>query len=211
MDALLEATREIAKGGATFGTSGNASMREGDRSPRFWLTPSGVPWDSILGSDLVLIDGNTGKIIRGSKRPSTEWRMHQAIYARHSWVGGIVHLHSPYATVLSTLLEPVRAVHYQMARRGDEIPVVPYFTFGSSALAEAVSATLGSRTHAVLLANHGLVAVASTVVDAFEAAEEIEWTAMIQYRASLAGAPNVLRPDQLEDARQAFRDYGQDP
>lgn len=211
MEDLLKVAHEIAKGAATFGTSGNASMRESNESPRFWLTPSGVPWETLLEPDLVLMDGNTGEIVKGSKRPSSEWRMHQTIYARHSWVGGIVHLHPPYATVLSTLMEPVRPVHYQMARRGDEIPVVSYFTFGSSALAEAVSEALGPETHGVLLANHGLVAVASTVADAWRAAEEIEWTAMIQYRASLVGSPKVLRSDQLEAVRQAFRDYGQEP
>lgn len=209
MNDLLEVTSIIGAKAATFGTSGNASERDRTDPDFFWITPSGIPWDAVDAQNLVQMVSSSGTITAGTSRPSSEWRLHRQVYLQHAWVGGIVHLHSPYATVLSTLGEPIRAVHYQMARVGDEVPVIPYVTFGTEELAEKVRAAIQPTTSSVLLANHGLVAVGETVQEAWRAAEEVEWTAMIQYRASLLGKPQVLDHDQLESVRSAFRGYGQ--
>lgn len=199
----------IGAEGSTFGLSGNVSERDAGDPGAFWITPSGVAWPEIRRAHLVQLAVSSGAVQQGTLRPSTEWRMHRALYERHPWIGGVVHLHSPYATILSVIHEPVRAVHYQMARVGNEVPVVPYATYGTEELAQLVRDAIQPEQRAVLLANHGLVAVGSSAADAYRASQEVEWTARIQYHAMLAGSPRVLTPAQLDAVRAAFKDYGQ--
>ena len=209
MDQLLQVIRQIDQEDATFGTSGNASAR---RDPdAFVITPSGIAWRDITADELVTLATTDGTRVAGARRPSTEWRFHQYLYRAHDWIGGIVHLHSPYATVLATINTPVQAIHYQMVRVGDHIPVVPYRTFGTPELAEAIQSVIGPECRAALLQNHGLVAVGETVLSAHQAALEVEWTAMIQYRAMLLAQPRVLNAEELRAVRESFRHYGQDP
>ncbi len=208
---LLTAISRITEHHKTFATSGNASERRLDVPHTFWITPSGVGWSDIGLADLVMLSVQTGEVVSGTLRPSTEWRAHQAIYSTHPWVGGIVHLHSLYATILSVIGIPVLPVHYQMARVGDQVPVVPYQTFGTTALARRVAETIASDTRAVLIENHGLFAVGDSADDALRAADEVEWTAEVQYRAMLVKSPRVLTRDELSEARDAFRTYGQNP
>ncbi len=208
MQALLSVIRKIRAESATFGTSGNASARAG-QAESFWITPSGVPWDAITATEMVELSVESGRQLTGHLAPSTEWRFHQGVYRAHDWAGGIVHLHSTYATVLSTINRAVQPVHYQMVRVADEVPVLPYATFGSAQLAKGIVEAISPQQRAVLLQNHGLVAVGKTVEQAHQAALEVEWTAMIQYHASLLAAPRVLTGDELQAVREAFSRYGQ--
>ncbi len=208
---LENVVRRIANTQITFGTSGNASERSSESVPSCWITPSGVAWPHIEPSDFVRLAIASGEILSGTLKPSSEWRAHLSIYGAHSWVGGIVHLHSPYATILSTIGSPIRAVHYQMARVADEVPLVPYQTFGSPELAEVLAGAISLRVRAVLAENHGLFVVGETVEEAYHSAEEVEWTAMIQYHAMAVATPRVLTPAQLNSVRNAFGDYGQRP
>jgi L-fuculose-phosphate aldolase len=205
---LADVVRRIAEAQATFGTSGNASERSAERDA-FWITPSGVPWQRIAAPDLVELDASDGSTVCGALKPSTEWRAHQALYQAHPWVGGVVHLHSPYATTLAVIGSPIRPVHYQIARIGDEVPMVPYATFGTVELAQSLAQAVSPRAKGVLVSNHGLFTVGSTVEEAWTFAQEIEWTAMIQYQAMLVGTPRVLTPADLDAVREAFSRYGQ--
>lgn len=207
---LLSSVKRIADTNATFGTSGNASERDQEDHTLFWITPSGLSWSDTTQDDLVQIELTTGSVAAGYRKPSSEWRAHQAIYQLHTWVGGVVHLHSHYATVLSVIGSPVRAVHYQLARVADEVPILPYQTFGSPELADALAQAIAPNVRAVLLENHGLFAVGDTVDAALVAADEVEWTAMIQYQAMLAGHARILSHQELERVRAAFRHYGQE-
>ncbi|PSR20137.1 MAG: class II aldolase family protein [Sulfobacillus acidophilus] len=207
VSGLISVVQQIFQSQITFGTSGNVSERDDDRDG-FWITPSGVSWRDIADESLVKI---TAGAVTGNLRPSTEWRAHQALYERHPWIGGVVHLHSPYATILSVVGSPVKAVHYQMARVADEVPVLPYTTFGTNELAQSVAQALSPQVRAALVANHGLFAVGDSVQSAWTAAREVEWTAMIQYHAMLIAAPAVLSPGQLQAVRDAMAHYGQAP
>lgn len=205
---LEDVIGRISSAELTFGTSGNASERI-DQADLFRITPSGLSWQAIAPEDLPVLSIPQGIRVRGSRVPSTEWRVHQALYAAYPWIGGIVHLHSEFATILSIVGMPVKPVHYQMARIGNEVPVLPYHTFGTPALAEAVVGAISVNCQAVLVQNHGLFAVGKTVDRALEAAEETEWTASLQYRALLIGSPRILDTTELDRVREAFRHYGQ--
>ena len=75
-------------------------------------------------------------------------------------------------------------------------------------LAEAAVETCGEG-RAVLLSNHGLVALGGDIGAAFSLAVNLEYTAELQYRALCIGSPRVLSDGQMAAVRRRFASYGQ--
>ena len=185
------------------GRSGNISARTGDG---FLVTPSGLPYDETRPEDIALVtlEGRAS----GPRQPSTEWRFHRDIYAARHDVGAIVHTHSTFATTLACLGRGIPAFHYMIAvAGGKDIRCADYATFGTQALSDLSVAALESRK-ACLLANHGMIAVGSTLADALALAVEVEAFAEQYWRALQTGTPNLLSDAEMEVVLEKFRSYG---
>ena len=145
---------------------------------------------------------------RGELEPTSEWRLHRAIYRARPDAGAIVHTHSPYATTVACLRRAIPAVHYYIALAGGStVRCAAYATFGSQALADNAVLALHDR-HACLLANHGLIAIGTTPVAAMKLAIAIETVAM-QYVQTLAiGEPVLLSDEEVAAAARRFASYG---
>jgi len=92
---VLEANLELVRQGLVIGTFGNAS---GISRPDglVVIKPSGVPYHSMKPEDLVVTDIE-GRIVEGSKRPSTDLPTHLVLYRSFPGIGGVVHTHSRHA------------------------------------------------------------------------------------------------------------------
>lgn len=204
--ALVEAAWEVERLGLSPGTSGNLSVRV---PGGFLVTPSGVPYGAMEPADAVFLT-DAGEPTGDRLRPSSEWRLHAAIFADRPDAGAIVHLHSPHATAVACLRSDIPPFHYMVARAGgDSIRCARYETFGTEALAFAALEALEDR-RACLLANHGQVALGPTLEDALRLAGEVEELAHVWAIALEAGDPELLPPDELENVREQFRAYGQE-
>jgi L-fuculose-phosphate aldolase len=204
-DDLVVTAKRMSELGLTPGMSGNVSVR----SPQGMLvTPSGMPYGELRPDDAVEIRFD-GTIRPGQKTPSTEWRLHRDILGARNDVQAIVHTHSLYCTTISMLRRPIPAVHYMIVLAGsDEIPCAEYATFGSAELAlNAVTALRGGD--ACLLANHGMVALGSTLASALKLAAEVETVASQYWHAAQVGSPHVLDRNELLAVRARFAEYGQ--
>jgi L-fuculose-phosphate aldolase len=202
---MVEVMRAMDARGLNRGTSGNVSARfeEG-----MLVTPSGVPPERLSPEAMVFV-GADDRIPEGQLKPSSEWRMHMQILRRRPDVGGVVHCHSRHATILACAGRPIPAVHYMVGVSGGaSVPVAPYATFGSEALADAVVAALDGR-NAALMANHGQIAVAPSLSHALLIAEEIEEQAAVYWGCLAIGGPNILSDDQMAEIMTQFRAYGQ--
>lgn len=206
-EALVDYGKKLSLAGLCPGTSGNLSVYDPD-SGLMAITPSGLNYFETCPEDIVITD-LSGNIADGGRRPSSELNLHAAFYRAKPEARSVVHTHSVFCTTLGILGEPIRAVHFMIgAANSREIPLAPYVTFGTEALAEvAVRFCGGSK--AVLLANHGLVTCGGSLADAFELAVTLEYVAQLQYRARCAGSPNVLDDEQVDAAIERFRSYGQ--
>lgn len=206
-EALVDYGKKLSLAGLCPGTSGNLSVYDPD-SGLMAITPSGLNYFETCPEDIVITD-LSGNIVDGGLRPSSELNLHAAFYRAKPEARSVVHTHSVFCTTLGILGEPIRAVHFMIgAANSREIPLAPYVTFGTEALAEvAVRFCGGSK--AVLLANHGLVTCGGSLADAFELAVTLEYVAQLQYRARCAGSPNVLDDEQVDAAIERFRSYGQ--
>jgi len=204
-EALVAAARALDAEGFMPSKSGNLSLRT---ARGFVITPSGLPYAETTIDDLVEVGGN-GEVVAGHRRPSSEWRLHAAIYAARPEAAAIVHTHSPMATALSCARVAIPPFHYMIALGGGAtIPCSGYATFGTAALAEACIAALTDRK-ATLLANHGVVALGKTLAGAVTLAREVENLAR-QYLA-LRGAgfePVLLTEAELAEVCAQFGDYG---
>jgi L-fuculose-phosphate aldolase len=204
-EAIIAAARALDALGFMPAKSGNLSCR----TPRgFLITPSGLPYAETAAQDLVELAPD-GAVLSGTRRPSSEWRLHAAIYAARPEAGAVVHTHSPFATALSCARQGIPPFHYMIALAGGgDIRCSAYATFGTAALAEATVAALAGR-RAALLANHGVVALGTTLAAARTLAEEVENLAR-QYLALRASglAPVLLTEAEMEAVLAGFGDYG---
>lgn len=203
--AIIAAAKRLDTAGFMPSKSGNLSVRDGDG---FVVTPAALPYAKLHGTDMVRV-GLDGSVADGQRRPSSEWRLHQAIYAARPDAQAIVHTHSPRATALSCARRGIPPFHYAvLAAGGPDIRCAEHATFGTQALADnCIRAMEGRR--AVLLANHGVVAIGATLDKAEVLAREVENLAG-QYLALLASglAPVLLNGQELDEAAAQFSDYG---
>lgn len=194
--ALVEAARDVAAGGLVVGTSGNLGIRSGEH---LLITPRGSLLAAIDPADCVcvaLADGSVSPDHTRPSLPSSELPLHLAVYAAAPDAKAIVHTHSHFATVLSTLVDEIPPIHYVTTEFGGPVRVAPYATYGSVQLAEGVAAALDGRT-AALMANHGAVTTAATLDHAVERARQLEWLASVAWHARALGTPTLLDETQL--------------
>jgi L-fuculose-phosphate aldolase len=201
---LVSFARRLKPDGLVVGTAGNLSVRLGEVVV---ITPSAVPYDALTPSDVCVLRLN-GTRINGSRTISSEWPLHQAIYAS-TGAHAIVHTHSPEVVALSATQSVLPAVHYAVFRLGGPLTVVGYSRFGSDRLAHAVALAMSDRM-AAILQNHGAVARGASLREAYDRAVLVEWLAGVYRRALQYGKPRVLSAEELADVLDEARRRGYD-
>jgi L-fuculose-phosphate aldolase len=205
MTSLIEAAQRLDRLGFMPSKAGNLSFRT---ARGFTITPSGLAYDALTEGDLVKMTME-GEPAGGRRKPSSEWRLHRAIYAARPEAMAIVHTHSPRATALACARRDIPPFHYMIALAGGgDIRCAPYALFGTEALAEAAVRALEGR-RACLLANHGVVAIGQTMREAETLAREVENLAGM-YLDMLAARvePVPLSEAELAEVRAQFEGYG---
>jgi L-fuculose-phosphate aldolase len=201
---IVTTGRALDEAGLVPGKSGNVSCRV---PGGLLITPSGVPYAELEADDLVVVDAR-GAVLAGSRRPSSEWPMHAAVYASRPDVAAIVHTHSPRATALACAGRGIPAFHYMIALAGGDVRCTPYATFGTDELATNAVRGLDGR-RAVLLGNHGVLAVGGSLRAACAVAFEVENLALQYLEIKAAGLePAVLSDAELAKVIDKFADYG---
>jgi ribulose-5-phosphate 4-epimerase/fuculose-1-phosphate aldolase len=174
---VLESAREMARLGLVAGSSGNVSAREGDR---IHITPRALPYAEMTQADVVTL-GLDGDVVAGRREPSSEWRVHLAVYAARPDAHALAHTHSVHATAWSFLGEPLDTDTEELEQAaGGAVQAAPYAPTGSAALARAVVDALGARA-AVLLGRHGVLAVGSSPARALDVAAVVERQAQLAW------------------------------
>jgi len=199
--------REIAACGFNLGTWGNISVRINENS--FAITPSGIAYELITAEDIAIVD-LTGKIIEANKKPSIELPLHSAIYNAKTNINAIIHTHSVCCTAFAVARKPIPAVCEDMVQIvGGQVDVAEYFLPGSKELAESAVIALGVK-NACILANHGLLAVANNLNEAYKIAQIVEKSAQsVIYANSLGGVVELSQGD-IDFMRNFYlNEYGQ--
>jgi L-fuculose-phosphate aldolase len=192
--------------GINHGTSGNVSVRNEEG---FLMTASGIPYAKMKPEHVVQMDLDGGYL--GQFLPSTEWRMHLDIFKARPEAKAIVHVHSTYATALSTLRKDIPAFHYMIGvTGGSSLRVSDYAEFGTQALSNTMLKAMEGRT-GCLLANHGQICFGPNLDKALWLAGEIEGLCHQYWAATLAGKPVVLDDALMVSVLRRFKSYGKQP
>ncbi|MET1414729.1 class II aldolase/adducin family protein [Roseibium sp. HPY-6] len=200
---IIEHCLKMNSSGLNQGTSGNISIRHEDG---LLITPSSMPYDQMGADDIVYLD--TDGTATGQNKPSSEWRFHRDILAARPDVEAVVHAHPAYCTILAIHKMEIPAIHYMIAVfGGPSVRVAPYAIYGSQELSDFAVEALADRK-ACLLAHHGMIAIGSTIQQAFWLAEELETLAHQYFGALQLGKPPLLTDRQIQDVSDKIAGYG---
>ncbi len=175
---IVETARRMLQKGLVAGSLGNVSARD-PRDPNVMhITPTGLPYERMAPEDVAAMTLD-GEVLAGV--PSSEWRLHAAIYRAYPEVGAVVHAHGIYAQAWSFLFEPLPARTEELeVFAGGGVRVAAYARSGTPELADnAVEALRGRK--AALLARHGIVAVGTTPEEALTVCEIVERQAHVAW------------------------------
>lgn len=192
---LIDACLRMIGSGLTVETWGNISVRDPETG-YVYLTPSGMPYNTIVEDDIVVMDLD-GNRIEGERKPTIEHAMHLGIMRNRPDVNAVVHTHPVYSQVFALLHENIPPVIDEAAQiLGDEVRVTEYALPGSPEMAENAIKALGNDA-ACLLANHGAVAVGKDMDAAFRVCTILEMTSQIYYMARCIGEPKHIDADKV--------------
>lgn len=205
---VVETVRHMCSDQLVLGTWGNVSVRDGNF---MWITPSGMDYALLGTHDLVKMDFN-GNVAEGCWKPSSEWRLHAAVYQGRPDCAAIVHTHSVYVTAFAVArvsIPPAAEDLVQIA--GGGVDVAEYALPGTDELAANTLAALADKS-AVLLASHGLVGVADSLAEALKVCRIVEKTAQAVLMARLLGPVPELSAEDIRVMRNFYlTSYGPDP
>jgi L-fuculose-phosphate aldolase len=191
-EAVASASRHLAQRGLVIGTAGNISARKGDHVA---VTPTGADLATVTAQMVTVIDLE-GAVVDGDLAPTSEVPLHTGIYAATNALA-ITHAHAMASTALSCTHDELPALHYSCLGLGGTPRTAAYATFGSQELADNVIEALKGR-NAAMMQNHGSVAYGTTMEQAIERLELLEWLAELYWRASSLGTPRVLTDKDFE-------------
>lgn len=196
--AIVAAGRRLGARGLIVAGEGNLSVRLGDR---ILVTPSGRRKDELVPDDLLLVpadpDAPPADPDRPDLRPTSDLRIHRAVYAARPDVEAVAHAHLPSSlalTLAGRIPDPAALPETQLFI--PRLPFLPFMAMGSAELAGAVAASLADGVEpaavAVLLERHGAVAVGRTVDAAVDRLELVDLLCRVWRDALLLGLDEPL-------------------
>ena len=196
-EALAAAGRILAREGHESGLAGQLTARA-ERAGAWWTLPFGCGFDEASAERMVLVDDDL-KPLQGG-RPNPGVRFHIWIYGKRPDVNAIVHTHAPYASALAATGAPLRVIHMDSAMLygSAHLPDWPGVPVADDE-GRIISGALGDAK-TLLLANHGLLTVGTSVEEATYLAVFFERAARMQLRAMAAGGVKEVKPALAAEA-----------
>ncbi|MEO6222006.1 MAG: class II aldolase/adducin family protein, partial [Vicinamibacterales bacterium] len=193
---IVEVGRRLWTRGFVASNDGNISVRlPGDR---LLMTPTGVS-KGFMSPEMMVVTDLDGRLLAGeaNRKASSEILMHLMAYRHRPDVNAVVHAHPPLATGFAVAGIPLdRAVLAEVVTTLGSIPIAEYGTPSTPELPASVEPYV--RTHdALLLANHGALALGKDVFAAYYKMETIEHFARISLVARMRGREHLLSREEV--------------
>jgi L-ribulose-5-phosphate 4-epimerase len=206
-EKVFQANMDLVKHGLVIFTWGNVSAI--DRSTELVvIKPSGVPYETMKPSDMVVVDLN-GRIVEGTLRPSSDTPTHLVLYRQFKNIGGVVHTHSTFATAMAQAGVDIPNVGTTHADYFHEaIPCTPDMTEEEikgeyeKETGNVIVRRFGNmnpmHTPGVLVKNHGPFAWGKDAADAVHNAVVLEQVAKMYIFAKMANPDLTMNPWLIE-------------
>ena len=183
--------REAYQKGLIVARGGNISVR---LSPdTFLMTAHTAALGFLTADDFVIVDLN-GKVVKGAGKPSTETKLHTAIY-RDTEAGAVVHLHPPYTNVLAVRGIEIKPMTFESSLfLGPATPMVSQDSPSVTKLEGVIEALQISNI--IILKGHGTVAIGDNLWDAFFLTELLEEAALMTFIGRSLGVPTRVKEEK---------------
>lgn len=193
--------QKLHERGFISGTDGNISCRLDEN--RILITPSGRPKGDLEPEELVIID-NKGTVISGQSEPSSEYRMHLAIYKLDKKAQAVVHAHPPITTAFSVAGQtfPSDLLPEGVIALGKMV-WIEYATPSTEDLPDLMRSHLPGA-EVFVLKSHGVTAKGKTLEEAYLKMETCEHQAKTYFYARLIGEPHRLDPEEVRKIRSIY-------
>ncbi len=199
---VVKAAKAIFVKGLVETGEGNVSVRNGKKD-EFFITPSFNQYESLKKDEIVHLNFD-GTTLSTGKLPSTETKMHTAIYKSRPKVHAVIHTHSPFATILSIVRKSIPVIMEEMfIFLGGSIDVSEFEEAHTEEIGEVAIRTL-SKKNAALLANHGVIVCGKSLDHAIKFAELVEKLAKIYWGALQIGEPKLISKVYLDRFQKLF-------
>jgi len=177
---------------------GNISVRVGDH---LVLTPSGVS-KGRMTPDMLLVTDLEGNVLEGNRHPTSEGKMHLAVYRNRPDVQAVVHAHPSVSTAFAACRKGLETPYLAELVVGlGTVPCTPEFAMLSTdEVPKSVVPYLPDH-NAVLLANHGALTWGGDLWEAFDRMETVEHTAKILMNIQQLGGGVPLTEEQVAQLR----------
>jgi L-fuculose-phosphate aldolase len=195
---LAQACRILAFEDHESGLAGQVTAR-GDDPGTWWTLQFGYGFDEATPERMALVDEDL-QPLKGA-RPNPGVRFHVWIYRKRPDVRAIIHTHPPHASALAATGRPLKIGHMDssMLYGTAHLPEWPGVPVADDE-GRIISGALG-EAKTILLANHGLLAAASSVEEATYLAVFMERACRMQLLAAAAGGVKEVKPELAREAR----------
>ena len=205
---ICEIGDRLYRRGFAAANDGNISVRQGD--DQFLCTPTMHCKGFLKPADLCVVDLQ-GCQISGTKKPSSEIRLHLEIYKARPDVNSVVHCHPPHATAFAVAREPIpQGVLPEAEVFLGEVPIAPYETPGTQEFAETLLPFV-QLTNVIVLANHGTVSFGENLEHAYWWTEILDAYCRILILARGLGNVQQLPADKVQELRELRTRWGAAP
>ena len=203
-EAIVAMGKELIERKLVAGSWGNISVKIADGV--YAVTPSGRGYANQKPEDIVIVD-DACKTLDGELTPSSESKLHTAIYNACPEAKAIIHTHSIYASALAAMRKPVPAIIEDIVQIiGGRVECAEYALPGTQELADnAVKAMNGRK--GVLLANHGAVCWGKDLADALMVCEILEKAAQIAIICQSCGGAVELSSDDAKIMHSFYEEH----
>ena len=192
-EKVFRANLDLVKHGLVIFTWGNVSAIDRE-SGLVVIKPSGVSYETMKASDMVVVDLETGKVVEGELNPSSDTPTHLVLYKAFPEIGGVVHTHSTYATAWAQAgmdIRPLGTTHADYFH--GSVPCTPDMTVEQidgnyeeetgNVIVSTFKGLNPVHTPAVLVKNHGPFAWGKDAAEAVYHAKVLEEVAKMNYIA----------------------------
>ena len=201
-EEVVKAAKAIFLKGLVENGEGNVSMRNGKKKELF-ITPSFNQYATLKKEEIVHLDFN-GIPLSAGKLPSTETKMHIAIYKSRPKVHAVIHTHSTFATLLSIVRMGIPLIMEEMfIFLGGKIDVSEFGKAHTEEIGQVAIQALGLK-NAALLANHGVIVCGKSVDHAVKFSELVEKLAKMYWGAKQIGEPNIISLEHVERFQKLY-------
>lgn len=157
---------------------GNVSMRFGNK---ILATPTHVCKGVLTIDDLIVVDLD-GNQLAGERKPTSELKVHLAVYKQQPNVRCIIPAHPLYATAIYRQGKKVDSSVLTEAKATlGNVPTVPCFEPGTAGLAEAVGEAMADGVSACMMENHGVVVAGMSLEETYFLLTSVERLAKTEY------------------------------